>query len=179
MQRIRRRPHGGFGGCGALGLAKHHAVPGVMLAEKTSEMRDQCDGSPTSNSVHLTQKGAWIGEGYCFIPGAKLDQEFGKLSCLTQSTPFLCCTPTVSRYVCSGWSGCPLLLAAECCGFICRTRASAEVDHEPVIPCPQPWEEREMFSPTNTWVFFQIVATQREEKQRDAPYELGSLQMLS
>ena len=142
-------------------------------------MRDQRDVSPTSNSVHLTQKRARIREGYCFIPGANLDQESGKLSCLTQSTPFPSCTPTVSRYIHSACSGCPLLLAAKCCGFIYRTRASAEADHEPVIPCPQPWEERDMtFSPTNTWVFFQILATQREDKQQDAPYELGSLQML-
>lgn len=105
-------------------------------------MRDQRDVSPTSNSVHLTQKRARIREGYCFVPGANLDQESGKLSCLTQSTPFPSCTPTASRYICSGCSGCPLLLAAKCCGFNYRTRASAEADHEPVIPCPQPWEER-------------------------------------
>lgn len=153
-------------------------MPGVMLAEKTSEMRDQHDGSPTSNSVHLTQKGAQIREGYCFIPGANLDQESGKLSCLTQSTLFPCCTLTASTYVCSGCSGCPLLLAAKCCSFIFRTQTSAEVHHEPGIPSPQPWEERDYVFTYKYMGFFQIIATQREEKQRDAPYELGSLQML-
>lgn len=43
---------------------------------------------------------------------------------------------------------------------------------------PSPGKRDMTFSPTNTWGFFQIWATQREDKQQDAPYELGSLQML-
>lgn len=127
-----------------------------------------------------SEKDAWIREGYCFTPGANFDQESGKLSCLSQSTPIPCCTPTASRYI---RSGCPLSLAAKCCGFICRTRAPAEVDHEPVILSPQTWEERNYVF-TYKYFFFYflffslIVATQRKEKQRDALYELGSLQML-
>ena len=167
MQHIRQWPHGGFRGLGAPELAEHHEVSGVMLAEKTSVMRDQSGGSPTSDSVHTALKGAWLREGYCFILGANLDQESAKLSCLTQSTPFPCCTPTVSGHVCSGYLGCPSLLAAKCCGFTCKTQASAEVAHKPVIPSPQPWQDRDsVFTYTYMGYFSNCDYTKRGKAVR-------------
>lgn len=82
--------------------------------------------------------------------------------------------PTVSWCMCSGCSGCPLRLAGKCGGFICSTRAPAEIGHPPF---PSSWEERDYLFTYKQFFFPQVVATQREEKQKDAPYELRSLKM--
>lgn len=42
----------------------------------------------------------------------------------------------------------------------------------------KPQKKEIIFLPENTCAFFETVSTQRDKKQIDAPYELGSLQML-
>lgn len=95
-----------------------------------------------------------------------LIESLGNRAVLIQSNPFPCCTLTANRFVCLGCSSCPLLLVAKCGGgFICRTQASAEVDCEPVILSPWPWEGEITFSPTNTWFgFFPQLWLRKERK---------------
>lgn len=127
----------------------------TTLAEQTSQRGDWHKRSPTSTSVHLAQKGTQMREHLCFIPGAKLSHKSGKMSSLTQSI-----------FSWRSWrcSDRLLLLFVKCCGFICRTWASVEVDHEAFFSSPQTSEERDYISAWEHMCFFwNCVYTKRQK----------------
>lgn len=64
-------------------------------------------------------------------------------------------------------SDCPLLLVVKCCGFICRTWTSVEVDHEAFFLPLNPQKKEIIFLPENMcFFFFLILSTQRQKADR-------------